>query len=380
MATDGNGQERAGGDAEVFHPWRLLAGGLVFLGLTAGIFWYQFRCFAAGHDLPRWAGLRWPYLGLILLCLPVETLVSGLRLWVLSRTLHPGLRLWPCIEAELVNVAMNLLTPAHSGGGPGQIYMLSRRGVRAGTALTVSLLGFLGTMVGLLAMGLYSVLVSGLGHVNALFTGSVGVLGIIAAAMLVAGIEPALFRVVLGGVSRLVARVRGREDHLHAWWPPDSERSGPPVDRLGRIAGRLADVIYTYRSDVRRFLRHGKASFGWVCLLSFVFLLSRCLLPYLCLEFLGIRTGTLGRVVEAQMALVFLIFFAPTPGGAGLAEAASLSLMAPVVPAGFAPYYNLLWRFSTAYLAAAAGLVCLLHALVHDARRGFTHHIEEGAR
>jgi len=42
--------------------------------------------------------------------------------------------------------------------------------------------------------------------------------------------------------------------------------------------------------------------------------------------------------------------------------------MAEVVPVGFAPYYNLLWRFSTAYLAAMAGLLCLLHALARDAR------------
>jgi glycosyltransferase 2 family protein len=371
--ASGNEQESAGGAAEAFHPWRLSAGGLAFAMLTAGIFWYQFRCIGAGDDVPRWAGLQWRYLALILLCLPVETLVSGLRIWVLSRTLHPALRLWPCIEAELANVAMNLLTPAHSGGGPGQIYMLSRHGVHAGTALTLSLLGFLGTMVGLLGMGLYSVLVSGLGRANALFAGSVGVLGIMAVAMVLAGIEPGLFRIVLGRVSRVVARLRAREDHLHDWWPPDSDRSGPPVDRLGRITGTFADIIHTYRSDVRRFLRDGKASFGWVCLLSFAFLFSRCLLPYLCLEFLGVRSGTLGQVIEAQMALVFLVFFAPTPGGAGLAEAASLSLMAGIVPVGFAPYYNLLWRFSTAYLAATAGAVCLLHAFAQDARRLFHH-------
>src|SRR5262245_45335490 len=371
--TDGSAVEGAGGGVGVFRPWRLLGGGLAFAALTAGIFWYQFRGIASGADVPRWAGLQWRYLALIVLCLPVETLVSGLRIWVLSRTLHPGLGLWPCIEAELANVAMNLLTPAHSGGGPGQVYMLSRHGVRAGTALTVSLLGFLGTMVGLLGMGLYSVLISGLGRANALFTGSVGVLGIVAVAMVVAGIEPALFRIALGGLSRRVARLRGREDHLRDWWPPDGAPSGPPVDRLGRITGHLADVIYTYRSDVRRFLRDGKASFGWVCLLSFVFLFSRCLLPYLCLEFLGIRTGTLGQVIEAQMALIFVVFVAPTPGGAGLAEAASLSLMAGIVPAGFAPYYNLLWRFSTAYLAATAGVLCLLHAMGQDARRLFHH-------
>ena len=68
------------------------------------------------------------------------------------------------------------------------------------------------------------------------------------------------------------------------------------------------------------------------------------------------------------MALIFLVFFAPTPGGAGVAEGASLSIMAEVVPIGFAPYYNLLWRFSTAFLAAIAGLFCLLRALLQDAR------------
>jgi hypothetical protein len=69
------------------------------------------------------------------------------------------------------------------------------------------------------------------------------------------------------------------------------------------------------------------------------------------------------------MALIFLVFFAPTPGGAGLTEAASLSIMDRIVPAGFAPYYNLLWRSLTLYLAAIAGLLCLAHALIKDARQ-----------
>ncbi len=73
-----------------------------------------------------------------------------------------------------------------------------------------------------------------------------------------------------------------------------------------------------------------------MCLLSLIVLLSRALSPYLCARFLGV---------------------------------ASLSIMAEIVPAGVAPYYNLLWRFSTAYLAALAGFVCLLRALWRDTRR-----------
>ena len=106
-----------------------------------------------------------------------------------------------------------------------------------------------------------------------------------------------------------------------------------------------------------------------MCLLSLAFLFSRALIPYLCVRFLGLQGSTLGHVFEAQLALIFLVFFAPTPGGAGVAEGVSLAIMAEIVPAGYAPYYNLLWRFSTAYLATLAGLGCLLCALVQDARR-----------
>jgi glycosyltransferase 2 family protein len=347
---------------------KLIAGTLAFLALTVGVFWYQVARIQAGDAAPTWHRLRWAYLGLIVLCLPLETLASGLRMWVVSRTLQPEVRLWTCLKAEWVNVAMNLLTPAHSGGGPGQIYMLSREGVRPGTALTISLLGFLGTMVGLFGMGLYSVLVSDLGHVGSLFTTSVLALGGLAAAMGLAAGRPALLRGMLGPLSRGVARVAGPRVILRDWWPPAAEPSAAPVDRLDPLTGRLVTLIYDYHDDVRRFLRVGKARLVWVCLLSLVFLFSRAYLAYLCVRFLGLDGSTFRHVMEIQMALIFLVFFAPTPGGAGIAEAASLSLMAGIVPVGFAPYYNLLWRFATAYLPSIAGLVCLGNAVIEDAR------------
>jgi uncharacterized membrane protein YbhN (UPF0104 family) len=141
------------------------------------------------------------------------------------------------------------------------------------------------------------------------------------------------------------------------------------------------DLIFTYRDDVRRFIRVGGPSFVWVCLLSTVFLGARVVLAILSVRFLGLGgpeglgapaglgTTSLWHIAETQLQLIFIMFFAPTPGGAGIAEGASLSIMADVVPRGAAPYYTLLWRFSTAYLAALAGLMCLAWALVQDASR-----------
>jgi uncharacterized protein (TIRG00374 family) len=350
-------------------PWgQFLAGGLVFVALSIGVFWWLFARVPGNHPGPAFADLRWGYFVLLLLVLPVETVASSARIWLICRVLHPGVSFRTCVQSEFVNVAIALLTPSQSGGGPGQIYMLSRGGgVSVSTGLTATLLSFMGTMVGLLLLGLYSLLVSGIGASGWLFLAPVWTLTAIAAALLLGAACPGLCRVGLAALSRTIWRLLRRSERVTDWWPPYAARTGPAVDRMDATTARLVDLLYTYREDVRRFLRRGKVCAAMVCALSVIFLLARAVMPYLCARFLGIEGGTLRQIVEAQMALIFLVFFAPTPGGAGIAEGASLSIMADIVPAGIAPHYNLLWRFSTTYLAALAGFLCLGRALTGDA-------------
>ena len=347
---------------------QILWGGLAFVALTVGVFWWLFDRNLGDHAAPRLADLRWGYLALLLLALPVETVTSSARIWLICRVLHPGVSLWTCVRSELANVAISTLTPSQSGGGPGQIYLLSRGGgVSVGTGLTATLLSFMGTMVGLLLLGLYSLL-SGAFAAGHLFLVPVWVLTVIASVLLLGATWPDAIRVALGAVSRTVGRALRRPDALRDWWPPHESRAGAPADRMDATTAWLVDLLYTYREDVRRFLRHGKVSAAAVCLLSLVFLLARALMPYLCARFLGVEGGTLREILEGQLALIFLVFFAPTPGGAGVAEGASLWIMVDIVPPGVAPYYNLLWRTSTVYLAALAGALCLGSALARDAR------------
>jgi len=85
----------------------------------------------------------------------------------------------------------------------------------------------------------------------------------------------------------------------------------------------------------------------------------------------SIETSSLSEIIEIQMTLVFLTYLAPTPGSAGIAEEASLSIMWGIVPMGYAPYYNLLWRFTTVYFGAVAGLLILWVAVIKDMRKVF---------
>ncbi len=348
---------------------KLIIGGMIFILLTFAIFWYQFYRIRAGDDIPRLDQLRWGYLILILCFLPIETFVLGLRMWVVCRVLQPGIGFWTCFKADLANSGIAILTPAQSGGGPGQVYILNRGGARLGTALTTTLLTFVGTMLALLGFGLYSLFVSGIGETGPLFTGAATTFTLISAFMIFLAVCPGLFRIGIAATSRFIWRIRKQQYPLHNWWPPGHSRTGSPVDRMDLFSGKLAGLVYAYRTDLCRYLRQGKSSFVVVCLLSFTFLVSRFFLAYFCVRFLGIRESTVGEIFKNQIALIFLTYLAPTPGSAGIAEGASLWIMGGIVPLGFAPYYNLLWRFSTVYIGATAGLLLLFHRIILDMQR-----------
>jgi len=344
----------------------LTIGGIIFILLTVAVFSYQFYRIQAGDDLPRLNQLRWTYLILILCFLPLETLVLGLRIWIMCRVLQPGISFWTCFKADLASSGIALLTPSQIGGGPGQIYILNRGGARLATALNASLFAFIGTMLALLGCGLYALFISDVGHVGSMFVGAVIILALISASMVFFGLCPGFFRAGIAAASRLVWKIRGEKYPLKDWWPPDHSRTGSPADRMDSFSCDLADLVYTFRADLRQALQRGKISFVIVCLLSLTFLISRCLLAYFCVRFLGIEVSTIGIILGNQIALLFLTYLSPTPGNAGIAEGASAWIMENIVPLGFAPYYNLLWRLSTVYIAATAGLILLVHRIVVD--------------
>jgi hypothetical protein len=62
--------------------FRLALGSAVFLLLTASILIYQFFQIDHSDESLTWSGLRFEYLFLMLLCLPFDTLATGLRIWL----------------------------------------------------------------------------------------------------------------------------------------------------------------------------------------------------------------------------------------------------------------------------------------------------------
>jgi len=348
--------------------YRLVCGGLIFIGLTLGIFWYQFSKIPAGSRPPIWNQLQWGYLFWLLLFLPLDTVAAGLRIWVIGRVLHPGVSFWICLKAEWANLGLAMLTPSQTGGGFGQIYMLSRGGMNLGTALTVSLISFMGSMVVLLFVGIRSILTSKAEHLSAFFQGAFLIFFLVFGAVIFAVCWPGSVRWVALRISRAIGKASQSSRSQDSYRSSQNTRSKRTSEYLHTLSDKLIDLCYHHQANMRRFFKLNSASFLWVCLLSLVFMFARAIMAFLCLRFLGIQAAAPGNVLETQLSLIFLIYFAPTPGSAGLAEGASMLMMDGAIPAGSMAYYNLLWRCTTLYLPAIAGLLFLLWAILQDAR------------
>jgi len=343
----------------------LVSGALLFCLLTVSVFYYQFSRMEQGEALFSWHGLNFEYLGLLLLCLPFDTLAAALRIWLVCRVLKQKTGFWTCLKAEWANVGVAMLTPSQTGGGFGQIYILARSGISIATAMIISVITFLGTMMGLLCIGLYSVLISGasLGPYFSLTVWPLTlVLGLMALPLLWPGLlRRAVFK-TLRGLSALCCFVCGLFSHS----PNEGSMRLPKLERL---SAKLIDLAYQYHCDAWKFIRKGTIHFVAICLLSLVFIMARCFMAFLCLRFLGIETSSLGEVLKIQMVLILLLYFAPTPGSSGLAELFSVSAMAAIIPSEFGAYYNLFWRVSTLYLPALLGLLFLALTLLRDMAR-----------
>jgi uncharacterized membrane protein YbhN (UPF0104 family) len=68
-------------------------------------------------------------------------------------------------------------------------------------------------------------------------------------------------------------------------------------------------------------------------------------------------------VLLLQTLIVFLLYFAPTPGGSGLAELLSAAVMSIYVLRELTPSYVLLWRIVVSYLTVGFGSFIFWHWL-----------------
>jgi uncharacterized protein (TIRG00374 family) len=291
--------------------------------------------------------LKWGWIALGIGLASMDWIGGGLRLWVLLLHVRPATRLRHCILAAGLNNWATFLTPSQAGGGPVGIYTLKRFGTPIPEGMIATFMSFVATVLFFAVAGPVAV---GLGAGQSL--GAHGVLG-------EAITLNDLFRLSLGGfitIGLLMLAVilfpgvaRSAAKGVVGWL----ERRGS-----ARLAARVAmlrgGIDRSHESMVAFFRGRGGVSLIGAVFFTAVAYANKLLAGYIVLRALNIQ-APLVDVLLLQTLIVFLLYFAPTPGSSGLAEVLSAAVMSIYVPRELTPSYILLWRILVGYLTVGVG-------------------------
>jgi len=301
----------------------------------------------------------------LLVCLAISSLDwfgGGVRIWVLAKYVYPRTPWWGMVAAGGLAAWAAYLTPAQAGAGPTMIYVMRRYGVPMPETLTSTLMDFLATVVFFAVAGPLAIV---LGAGRSLDAHGIPLVNIsfydlfkaTAAIWMGLGVLIA-FVVVFPGTTRRVvhAAISWLERH-------HGERLAHRIDGLRAGIDRIHDCVIAYFRGM-----------GWVAmalgvLTSALAHATKYLSGYVALRALGLHADFFD-VLILQTTIAFLLYFAPTPGSAGMAEAISAAMMSVYVPGSYLAAYTVLWRFTMSYATVIVGTYVfyrILHGRLDEA-------------
>jgi uncharacterized protein (TIRG00374 family) len=307
--------------------------------------------FVYGNDLAAslrgLAGLKWGWLLAGVALASMDWFGGGLRLWILARHIMPRPPLKGMFVAGGMGAWGSYVTPLQSGAAPMLMYTMRRYGVPLPVGVTCTFLSFVAT-VAFFAIAGWMAIAFGAGR-------SLGQKGNVLGLSLYDLFLGTLW--IIGGIGVLMALIfafpRATSGLLHRIAEAISRRSRRVADRFERLRTGIDEA----RESLTAFnTPRGWLTLFWATVLSGPSHANRLLAGYVALRALGIHANFVD-VLLVQTLVMFLLYFAPTPGASGIAEVLSAAVMSVYVPRGLVPIYTLVWRCIQSWLTIAVGFL-----------------------
>ncbi len=263
---------------------------------------------------------------------------GGLRIKALVGPHDSRVSFFKCVQISVASTAMSYLTPSSTGSGPATIYGLMRQGMSFGRATAANAVSFLTNVIFLSLAGLVAWALGAGGKVAyirlpvaglsaaALFKWSAWLFGASVAVIVVMALLPDVAR---GVIRRMM---------------------GPEHPRMERVLFHFGEL----HAGIAAYWRSGKNLFLLAVLSGSLHFGARFVLGYVVLKGFVIEAPFV-EVVLLHIMLQYLLFFMPTPSGAGIGELLTAAVMAPFLTPGLVIPYTVVWRIFLNYGTVAVG-------------------------
>ena len=290
-------------------------------------------------------GLKPGWLLLGLLLASMDWIGGGLRLWIVTRSVHPGVRYGDMVLASGLGAWGAYLTPFQSGASPMMVWAMRRAEVRLPEAMTAVFITFVATVAFFAITGPLAIFLGagrsleahglGLGiTLYDLFRASLTLFGLIGAVMLFALVFP---RGVRNLIHAIALRLGRRNQGL-----------GARMEQVTAGIDRAHECMVAFGSP------RGLLVLASAVIASGPSHANKLLAGFVTLRALGIEANFYD-ILLLQTLITFLLYFAPTPGASGLAEVLSGLVMQIYVERSLLASYTVLWRFINSYATVMVG-------------------------
>jgi glycosyltransferase 2 family protein len=304
-----------------------------------------------GNDLPAFLAavgrLHWIWLLVGLGLASMDWIGGGLRLWIVARHIYPNPPLTGMMLAGGMGAWAAYITPLNSGAGPMTMYTMRRYGVPLPVAVTSTFMSFVATILFFAIAGPTAVFfgagrslgqrgnVLGLSLFD-LFLGSLTIIALIGLLMAFVLFFPRLVRDLIHRAAEAIGR-----------------RNKSFAERLEQLR---AGIDQAHESVVAFNSPGGWLALFWATILSGPSHANKLLAGYVALRAVGIHANFVD-ILLVQTLVMFLLYFAPTPGASGVGEVLSAAVMSSYVPRELTPIYILIWRLTLSYFTIGFGFL-----------------------
>lgn len=277
-------------------------------------------------------------------------ILDGLRLYFVLKTLKADISFWNVYKLVFINIFISNITPLATGGGFAQVYFLQKKGVALGKSSAAVLIRTLLSAT-MLFLSVPLIIFSNQSMLNLLPGGYVY---LYLAVFL--GLYFLIFYLIIFKV-RLIMKC------FYKFFYFLKSRHLLTKKRFRKIIRYIFKHLELFSEDLAFFIQGKKIFVILSFLFTVIFLLAEFLFSYLMLIGLGYQVSFF-EILSLQILVVFIMYFAPTPGAAGIAEGGYSLLFARFVAEKDLFPLLFYWRFFSKYIGIFIGVFVFFYLII----------------
>jgi uncharacterized protein (TIRG00374 family) len=333
----------------IFNKKVIIKGAFWFALITvitiAGVFFYT----NTGDTLKALSKISYKYIAICFVMLFVDLMLGSWRNHIYIRKLAPAVSHWTSFKANVANMFMGAVTPAHGGAGPAQIFVYTSHGVTFINAFAITLLNLGATLIFMPLAGFIAIMLmdtSAVGDIiPAMLKYGFSFFLLFLMAFLLAFWKPLWVGTIIKKIANGLSAIFPKRKERLAKWADSSFQSISKYQQTCSVIIRKHPYLFPLSLLITTLLYMNKYCLQWVILLG-----------------LGVNAN-LVQVISFQILIQFMIYFAPSPGGSGFAEVFISALFRKIVPVGLIPIFTLLQRSFLLFFPALIGAYVVINLL-----------------